>query len=108
MFSIPRGPKTLSRSSLASGFFPGFDLGASAGQAFDTAAERDLVFDPLLDNFVGSGIGSQPDPADVKAELDDLVDILTTCPGGCDAARTGTTVKAVCAAVIASAAMLVQ
>ena len=89
-------------------YFPGFDFGASAANAFDTVAERDAVLEPLIDNMLGTDLASQPDPADVRAELDSLVDILTSCGGGCDADRTETTVKAACAATLGSAAVLLQ
>ena len=95
-------------TSARASYFPGFDFGASAQAAFDTVAERDAALDPLIDNMLGTGLTSQPDPADVRSELDSLVDILTSCGGSCAADRTETTVKAACAAVLGSAAVLLQ
>ncbi|TAA44980.1 LamG domain-containing protein [Corallincola spongiicola] len=95
--------------TLSSNFFPGFDFNTNAATAFD-AAGRSLVIDPLLSNMLGSGITTQPDAADVEAELNNLIDRLTVCQNdsSCDASRTRTVVKASCAAVLGSAAMLLQ
>ncbi|ABC29384.1 conserved hypothetical protein [Hahella chejuensis KCTC 2396] len=94
-------------STLRSAFFPGFDFNASASSAF-SGAGRDLVIDPLLDKGMGVNLASQPDGADVRAELNQLIDKLVACGGGCSADRTETVVKASCAAVLGSATMLVQ
>ncbi|MEM9058140.1 MAG: LamG domain-containing protein, partial [Pseudomonadota bacterium] len=89
-------------------YFPGVDLSAPANTAFDTTAERDALLDPLLDRMLGVGLATQPEPADVKTELNALIDRLTQCGAGCDSERTATTTKAVCSAVLGSAATLVQ
>jgi hypothetical protein len=94
--------------ALRASFFPGFNFNASAAQAFDTAGERDLVVNPLLDHVLGTSLASQPDGADVRAEVDDLIDRLTTCGNACAADRTPTVVKATCAAVLGSGATLIQ
>jgi hypothetical protein len=94
--------------ALRASFFPGFNFNASAAQAFDTAGERDLVVNPLLDHVLGTSLASQPDGADVRAELDDLIDRLTACGNACAADRTPTVVKATCAAVLGSGATLIQ
>ena len=94
--------------ALRANYFPGFNFNLAAAQAFDTAAERDLVVDPLLARMVGSSLASQPDAADVRAELDALMDRLTACGNGCAADRTATVVKATCAAVLGSGATLIQ
>lgn len=88
-------------------FFPGFDFSESAGTAFDDAG-RDLVKTPLMEKFVGTGLGTQPSDADIESELDDLMGRLTTCGGSCEADRTETVVKASCAAVLGSAVTLIQ
>jgi hypothetical protein len=90
------------------GYFPGFDFSAPAGQAFDTAAKRDLIVGPLFARAVGAGLATQPSLAEVRTELDGLVDRLSACAAGCDAARTATIVKASCAAVVGSASTLLQ
>ncbi|MDX1496153.1 MAG: LamG domain-containing protein [Salinisphaeraceae bacterium] len=94
-------------TSLRATFFPGFDFDAAANTAFD-ATGRSQVITPLLDNFVGSSLSSQPDNTTIETELNNLMDTLTSCGAGCAADRTETVVKASCAAVLGSAVMLVQ
>lgn len=89
-------------------YFPGFNFTESAATAFNSTAKRDMIFDPLLINTMGSNLTSQPTDADVKAELNSLTDTLTSCGGSCAADRTETVVKAVCATAIGNATMLVQ
>ena len=94
-------------------YFPGFNFTENAATAFNSAAKRNLVFDPLLQQMLGSGLNSQPDPADIKLELNNLVDRLTGCATGSNptcatSSRTLDVVKASCAAVLGSAAMTVQ
>lgn len=98
----------VSDSSIRSAFFPGFNFSESADTAFDSAG-RDLVKAPLMENFVGTGLTTQPNNADIESELDALMGRLTTCSGGsCPAGRTETVVKASCAAVLGSAVTLIQ
>jgi len=89
-------------------YFNGFDFNATANVAFDSTAKRDIIYDALISNAVGANLATQPSDADIKAELDSLTTKLTACGAGCDAEKTRTVVKAVCAATIANAAMLVQ
>ena len=86
-------------------FFPGLDFNATPAVAF---ANRTLLIDPLLANMVGTGIGTQPAALEVTTEINTLVDNLSACGGNCEADRTVRIVKASCAAVLGSAAMLVQ
>ena len=87
-------------------FFPGFDFGEDAGTAFDDAG-RALIKTPLMENFVGTSLSTQPSDADIEAELDALMGLLAPCSGDCDD-RTETVVKASCAAVLGSAVTLIQ
>jgi hypothetical protein len=95
-------------SSAKASYFPGFDFSVTANLAFDNTSKRDQVLAPLLTNALGTNLSSQPTDIDVKTELNSLMDKLTTCAAGCDVEKTNTVVKAVCAATIANAAMLVQ
>jgi hypothetical protein len=90
-----------------SDFFPGFNFGENAGTAFDNAG-RALIKTPLMENFVGTSLSTQPADADIETELDALMGRLTTCGGSCEADRTVTVVKASCAAVLGSAVTLIQ
>ncbi len=93
---------------LRAGYFPGFDFGAPASAAFASSVDRNLLLDPLLERMLGTDIDTQPDYADVRTELNALIDRLTACGGNCAADRTETVAKASCAAVLGSATMLLQ
>ena len=95
-------------TTLRASYFPGVDFNASVTTAFGSTAARDLVFDPLLTHVMNTNLTTQPDVATVKTELNSLVDKLTACGSSCASDRTRTVVKASCAAVLGSAAMLVQ
>ncbi len=98
---------------LRTDYFPQFDFNETADNAFNTAAQRDKVILPLLNRVMNTGLTTQPDPAQVISELDDLILILTACangpsPGCATVTRTREVVKATCAAMLGSAAMLIQ
>jgi concanavalin A-like lectin/glucanase superfamily protein len=95
-------------SAARTSYFSGFDFSASANVAFNSAAKRDIIFDALISKTIGANLSSQPSDAEIKTELNNLTDKLVACGSSCDANRTGTVVKAVCATTIANAAMLVQ
>ena len=86
-------------------YFPGFDFNANIASAF---TDRSLIMDPLVDNMVGRDIVSQPDLTALENEVNSLIDGLVACGGSCEADRTERVAKAACAAVLGSAAMLVQ
>ncbi len=94
--------------NLRAAYFPGFDFTATPDIAFSTINNRDLIIDPLLARMVGSGLDTQPDDMDIGIELNNLLDTTTTCGSSCPAGHTATVVKAVCSAVLGSAALLVQ
>jgi hypothetical protein len=94
--------------------FPGFNFNAAPATAF---ASENLLIDPLLDRVLGlTQLGHQPTKLAVSTELSEMINGIpgdATRPGllntgANDAARTRNISKAVCAAVIGSAAMLVQ
>lgn len=98
--------------------FPGFDFSAAANVAFNTSEKRDLIIEPLLKRLLASELADgvnphhpltgQADPAELRLELNQLIDNMTSCGSGCAADRTLTTVKATCAASLGSAVMLLQ
>ena len=90
-----------------SAYFPGFNFSAQPGVAFN-ATGRNQILDPLLARILGANISSQPTDASVRAELNALIDRLSVCGTSCPANKTASIVKAVCAAGIGGAAMLVQ
>jgi hypothetical protein len=94
--------------------FAGFNFGAAPATAF---ANENALFDPLLNRVLGNTqLASQPDKNTVRTELDQIVNGIpgdSTRPGllsnpDTSPARTRNVAKAVCAAVVGSAAMLVQ
>jgi hypothetical protein len=96
-------------------FFPAFDFNATALAAFP--ANENALFDPLFDSVLGlPQLASQADATAVRTELSQMINGIPgdgTRPGlkntGANtAARTQAIAKAACAAVIGSAAMLVQ
>ncbi|TDF34682.1 LamG domain-containing protein [Alteromonadaceae bacterium M269] len=95
--------------SIRDSYFTGFDFTRPANQAFDTNS-RTLITTPILDRMIGTGVATQPDRTAVEAELNNLIDRLTTCGAGstCDVQHTRNVAKASCAAALGSAAMLIQ
>ena len=89
-------------TTLRQNFFgPELDPTAS-GSIFNTQANRDFVINALRTKAIGTNLSSQPTDAEVAAELNHL---LTTIGASSDA---GTAMKAACAAVLGSAAVVVQ
>jgi hypothetical protein len=78
--------------------------------AFGSAANRDLVIDALVNRMLGVAVANQPTRDEVRPILDELV---TGLVAGCDATscgpdRTRNVTKALCSAVLASAAVSVH
>ncbi len=115
------------------GFFAPFVFTDDESVAFDTATKRNQIIDPLLTavtNYTGTqNLTSQPTEPDLRAmfgsmtavDLDSvqlpgetydslITQMVTNCTGAnCGtSARTEQIVKAVCAAAVGSAAMLIQ
>ena len=115
------------------GFFTGFNFGAGAATAFDNATKRNQIINPLLEAAANVDLGDntnnltiQPTETDLRDMLgatttldldaalsgdsyESLITQMTTCPGGCNTtARTLEVVKAVCAATVGGAVMLIQ
>ena len=69
-----------------------------------------VIIDPLVDRMVGTNLANQPTAAEIQPLLNTLIGDLTAgCDASnCDATRTRTVVKAVCAAVLSSAPILIQ
>lgn len=106
-------------AALRSNFFGGFNFGADVATAFGAgdSAQKNQIIDALKVQTVGNGLSNVPTSAELKAELigpaatnpNNLYDRLTaSCPAGCDATRTRTIVKALCAATLGSSTVLLQ
>ena len=103
-------------AGLRSGFFPGFDFSATASAIPDATWETGII-DPIINNFLGQNLTTQPLPADVRSELMILLtnttDVdrptgLARCGASCSADRTYVVTKAACASVLGSAAVILQ
>ena len=82
------------------------DFDAPATTVFASQATRDALVQRFVDRMFGVNVTSQPDFTEVQPVLDGLMDDLTAgcTPATCDAERTRTVVKSMCAAALASAA----
>jgi hypothetical protein len=111
---------TMSDEPSARGEFAAFPFDENVATAFPVPDPELLdnphpFLDPLLDRVIGSALnplGTQPDRADAKTELERLIhgrpERRGLAYGGGDKFRTQTIAKAACAALLGSAAMLVQ
>lgn len=91
-------------------YFPGFDFSGIPSVVLDSVTgDRDLLIDPLITRINNTGLQTQAEPAAVITELDNLIDRLTVCGSSCDnSARTIVVAKSTCAAMLASAVMVVK
>ena len=113
-------------------YFAPFDFAQPAGSAFDTPLKRQQVLDPLMQRMLNmdpanSNLVTQPDETEMRDllsangpqsllgdsgpadDFDSLITTMTQCLPGCNTtARTREIVKASCAAVLGSAATMVQ
>lgn len=74
-----------------------------------TFANQGTIITALVDKMVGTNLASQPSLAELTPELNQLfTELGCNAATPCDAARTRTVVKAACAAVLGSAAVLIN
>ncbi|MFT5450886.1 MAG: hypothetical protein ACI9N9_000366 [Enterobacterales bacterium] len=90
-------------------FFPGFDFSSTVNDAFITG-DRSLITSPLYDKTMNTNLVNQPTSNEVETELSNLMDRLIGCNAtdSCSSDRSEIVVKAVCAAAIGNAGMLIQ
>jgi len=87
-------------------FFPGVNFGA--GAKFSTPSGRSSVITPIANAALGTNLNSQ-DGSGLTAELNALMGNLGCGDGSsCDASREQVVTKAVCAAAVGSAGVLVN
>ena len=94
-------------ASARAAYFPGFDFSAAPASAFGGAG-RTVVLDALVGRMMRTGLATDPQPEEVRADLDALITRLASCGASCPAGRTPTIVKASCAALLGSAVTLIQ
>jgi len=88
-------------------WFPNVNFSTTPDIAYDITGRANLL-NPLLDQLIPSTLSTQPDKAIIYTELDNLISRLATCGSSCNDERTKTIAKSSCAAVLASATMLIQ
>jgi hypothetical protein len=94
-------------TSARAAYFPGFDFSANPPAAFAPAG-RAIVLDALLGHMLQTNLGTDPNPVEVRGDLDGLITQLTACGASCPAGRTPIVVKATCAALLGSAVTLIN
>jgi hypothetical protein len=98
---------------LSAAYFPGFSFSSPPSTAFSTSASTNLMLTPMINNMLtantaaGKYLATQPSAASVTTEVTSLISKLQASVPNTPAG-TATIVKASCAAIAGSAAMLVQ
>lgn len=97
---------------LRESYFTAFNFNHSVADAFNEAG-REAAIEPLLQRMLaaeiqGEALANQADPDALRTELNSLIDNMTANCAGCGPERTQLTVKALCAATMGSAVMLLQ
>ena len=126
--------KLVENGTLRTQFFGNFGFDQTVANAFPNDTAKHQIIDALYDRIFAIPnqtssleLDNVPTRAEVRLELSNSAIILDTdedgtpdqpgglfdrltlaCPTGCDAARTRTVVKAMCAATLGSANMLIQ
>jgi hypothetical protein len=99
--------KTLGPAFFGAGYDP-----TQTGAWFQSSINVNLVTTALYNNLIGgsvsSPLASQPTPAFVQGELQNLIGSLATDPAASGSGGTGLVASAACAAVLGSAALLVN
>ncbi|MDP5189544.1 LamG domain-containing protein [Rheinheimera baltica] len=94
-------------SSIRQSWFAGVNFAASPAVTY-SQANRAQFLTPLLDRLIPLSPQSSAVRTEVQAELDALINRLSSCGGSCSSDRSRTIAKAACTAVLASAELLVQ
>ena len=92
-------------SSLETAFF---GSGLSLGSSIDTTGQRAALINPIVANFIGTGLKYQADTTAVTTELNSLIDKLCAGNACSGSTRTPIVAKAVCTAALASAITTIQ
>lgn len=88
-------------------WFPDVNFNQSPENALNTEGRANFL-NPLLVQLMPLNVTTQPDKTLVYNELNNLITKLSVCGTSCDPIRTKTIIKSSCAAVLASAVMLIQ
>ncbi len=90
-------------ASARANFYGALNINAATSPLFDSQPGKDQVINPLLQKVVGANLLSQPLDADIRTELNALIDKLKN-----NSASTATIAKAACAAAIGSGVLTIQ
>ena len=88
-------------------YFPSVNFSADPGVQF-AGAGSNAVISPLLAHALNANLATNPNAAQVTTELQNLIGKLTACSPNCAPGRTAVVVEAVCAAMLGSAATVVE
>jgi len=98
--------------TLRTNFFgSAFEFNSAVSTAFSSQAKRDIIIGNLVNKMIGTNLSSQPSLTDLQTDLNQLLSDLTSgcnVATDCDATRTRAIVKGACAAVLSSAAVLID
>lgn len=99
--------QAIESNTVRSAWFPNIDFDQAPNKAFDDAGRINFL-NPLLAQLMPLNLATQPNDVLVKQELNSLITKLSVCSEQCDGERTSTIAKSTCAAVLASAVVLIQ
>ena len=88
-------------------WFPSVNFNQAPNNAFNASGRANFLT-PLLAQLMPLNVGTEPNKVLVTNELDNLITKLSICSDNCNGTRTKTIAKSSCAAVLASAVMLIQ
>ena len=99
--------QAIENSDIRNTWFPDTNFASTPNIAFDTRGKTNFIT-PLLKQLMPLNLSSQPEKSQMNIELNSLITRLSQCTDNCDALRTKAIAKSSCAAVLASAIVLVQ
>jgi hypothetical protein len=95
-------------TQLSNSYFGNVDFTQPVTTVF-TPAGSNAFINSLMNNVLGTqALATNPNLANVSTELNNLITKLTACGGSCAAGRSATVAEATCAALVGSAATLVE
>jgi mono/diheme cytochrome c family protein len=95
--------------ALRTNYFNDLDFAIDVNMGINQSYKDDLI-NPLVNNMLLAGDSAQPSAAEIRPELESLIDTLSQCSNtnSCSSDASFTLAKASCAAVLGSAIVLVQ
>ncbi|MCI2284472.1 hypothetical protein L3081_15080 [Colwellia sp. MSW7] len=99
--------QSIETETIRSTWFPNINFNQAPNKAFDETGRTNFL-SPLLAQLMPLNLTTQPNDVLVKQELNSLITKLSVCSEQCDVERTNAIAKSTCAAVLASAVVLIQ